>query len=128
MEPSSGQQLLGGQGVAGSPAQQPVLSQQQQALPITHQSAKKKAKKILESSSLNKKMKNSTSEKRGSIVKSIDKLASSIAMDETNSASMESASASSGMMPMMLMMQMQHQQQQMQLQYQHQIQQQQQMM
>jgi len=72
------------------------------------------------------------SEKRGSIVKSIDKLASSITTDEANSAAM--ASASSGMMPMMLMMlmmqqQQQHQQQivQQEQQYQQQMQQQQMM-
>ena len=40
----------------------------------------------------NQKTKNSASEKRGSIVKSIDKLASSIATDEANSAALASAS------------------------------------
>jgi hypothetical protein len=63
----------------------------------------KKARKSMEPSSSNKKMKNSSfSEKRGSIVKSIDKLASSITTDEFNIAAM--ASTSGGMMPMMLMM------------------------
>jgi hypothetical protein len=109
---------------AGRPIQQQVMpppaNQVQQ--PSTSQPvAKKKVKKSAESSSssLNEKIKNSLSEERGSIVKSIDKLASCLTTDEANSAAMASASASSGMMPMMLMMQMQ-QQQQMQLQYQQQ--------
>jgi hypothetical protein len=72
----------------------------------------KKARKSVEPSSSSEKMKNSSlSDKRGSIVKSIDKLASSISADE--------ASTSGGIMLMMLMMQMQQQQQ-----YQQQMQQQ----
>jgi hypothetical protein len=59
--------------------QQPVQPTQQ---------PKKKAKKSLESSLSNEKTKNSFSEKRGSIVKSIDKLASSLSMDEANNAAM----------------------------------------
>jgi len=76
----------------------------------------RRREKSFEPSLLNEKKKNSLSEKRGSIVKSIDKLASSIAMDVINSAAM--ASASTNMMPMMFMMQMQMQmqmQQQLQL-------------
>jgi len=52
----------------------------------------------------NKKTKNSLSKRRGSIVKSIDKLASSIATDEANSAA---AASSSLLMRMFLVMQMQ---------------------
>jgi len=71
----------------------------------------KKARKSVEPSSSSEKTKNSSlSEKRGSIVKSIDKLASSISADEANTAA--AASTSGGIMPMMLMMQMQQQQQQ----------------
>ena len=81
----------------------------------------KKARKSVEPSSSSEKTKNSSlSEKRGSIVKSIDKLASSISADEANTAA--AASTSGGIMPMMLMMQMQQQQQ-----YQQQMQQQQMM-
>jgi hypothetical protein len=71
----------------------------------------KKVRKSLEPSSSNEKTKNSSlSEKRGSIVKSIDKLASSIASNEISSA----ATASSlTMMPMLMVMQMQQQQVQM---------------
>jgi hypothetical protein len=95
--------------------------------------AKKARKSVEPSLSSKKRKKSSLSEKRGSIVKSIDKLASSITTDEANSAAM--ASASSGMMPMMLMMlmmqqqQQQHQQQivQQEQQYQQQMQQQQMM-
>jgi len=60
-------------------------------------------------SSISKKTKSSQSERRGSIVKSIDKLASSIATDEANSAA---AASSSSMMPMFLALQMQQQAQQ----------------
>jgi len=113
---------------AGRAVQQQVMpppANQAQQPSTSQPAAKKKVKKSAESSSssLNEKTKNSLSEKRGSIVKSIDKLASCLTADEANSAAMASASASSGMMPMMLMMQMQHQQQQqqqMQLQYQQQ--------
>jgi len=113
---------------AGRAVQQQVMpppANQAQQPSTSQPAAKKKVKKSAESSSssLNEKTKNSLSEKRGSIVKSIDKLASCLTTDEANSAAMASASASSGMMPMMLMMQMQHQQQQqqqMQLQYQQQ--------
>jgi len=81
----------------------------------------KKARKSVEPSLSSEKTKNSSlSEKRGSIVKSIDKLASSISADEANTAAM--ASTSGGIMPMMLMMQMQQQQQ-----YEQQMQQQQMM-
>jgi len=81
----------------------------------------KKARKSVEPSSSSEKTKNSSlSEKRGSIVKSIDKLASSISADEANTAAV--ASTSGGVMPMMLMMQMQQQQQ-----YEQQMQQQQMM-
>jgi hypothetical protein len=59
---------------------------------------------------LNEKTKNSLSDKRGSIVKSIGKLASSIMSDEANSA----ASASSASMVMLQMQLQQQQQQQMQ--------------
>jgi hypothetical protein len=81
------------------------------------QLAMKKVKRSWESSLLNEKMKNSLS-KRGSIVKSIDKLASTITTDEANSAAtaLALAAASSNMMPMMFMMQMQMQQQQQQMQ------------
>ncbi len=82
--------------------------------PSTSSSTKKsKKKKSPEPSSslLSEKTKNSLSEKRGSIVKSIDKLASSIASDEANSVASASNSA---MMPMMMLMQMQQQQQQQQ--------------
>jgi hypothetical protein len=118
---------------AGRPIQQQVMpppANQPQQPSTSQQSAKKKVKKSSESSSssLNEKTKNSLSEKRGSFVKSIDKLASCLTTDEANSAAMASASASSGMMPMMLMMQMQHQQHQQQQQMQLQYQQQQQMM
>jgi hypothetical protein len=92
----------------------------------------KKARKSVEPSLSSEKTKNSSlSEKRGSIVKSIDKLASSISADEANTAA--AASTSGGIMPMMLMMQMQQQQQyqqqmqQQQQQYQQQMQQQQMM-
>jgi 16S rRNA C1402 (ribose-2'-O) methylase RsmI len=58
----------------------------------------------------NEKTKNSLSERRVSIVKSIDKLASSIVLtDEANSAA---AVSSSSMMPMFLVIQMQQQAQQ----------------
>jgi hypothetical protein len=78
--------------------QQPVVNPPQ---PSTQQSVKKKVKKGSESLS-NKKMKNSLSERRGLIVKSIDKLASSIVTtDEANSAA---AASSSSMMPMFLVM------------------------
>jgi len=110
-------------------AMQPPQQQLQQ--PSTpQQPAKKKTKKSFKPSSLNEKMKNSLSEKRGSIAKSIDKLASSIATYEANSAAIAlgSASASSSMMLMMLMLQMQQQQQMKQMQYQQQMQQQEQMM
>jgi hypothetical protein len=81
----------------------------------------KKARKSVEPSLSSEKTKNSSlSEKRGSIVKSIDKLASSISADEANTAAV--ASTSGGVMPMMLMMQMQQQQQ-----YEQQMQQQQMM-
>jgi len=114
---------------AGRPVQQQVMpppANQAQQPSTSQPAAKKKVKKSAESSSssLNEKTKNSLSEKRGSIVKSIDKLASCLTADEANSAAMASASASSGMMPMMLMMQMQHQQQQQQMQLQYQQQQQ----
>jgi hypothetical protein len=88
----------------------------------------KKARKSMEPTSSSEKTTNSSlSEKRGSIVKSIDKLASSISADEANTAAM--ASTSGGIMPMMLMMQMQQQQYQQQIaqqqqQYQQQMQQQ----
>jgi hypothetical protein len=52
----------------------------------------------------NETAKNSLSERRESIVKSIDKLASSIATDEANSVA---ATSSSTMMPMLMVMQMQ---------------------
>jgi hypothetical protein len=84
--------------------QQPV-TQQVPAPPSTQQSAKKKAKRSLESS-ISKKTKNSQSKRRGSSVKSIDKLASSIVTDEANSAA---AASSSSMMPMFLALQMQQQ-------------------
>jgi len=87
--------------------QQPV-TQQVPAQPSTQQSAKKKVKRSSESS-ISKKTKSSQSERRGSIVKSIDKLASSIATDEANSAA---AASSSSMMPMFLALQMQQQAQQ----------------
>jgi hypothetical protein len=75
---------------------------------------RRKFKKSSESSLSNEKTKNSLSEKRGSIVKSIDKLASSIATDE---ASAVAVASSSSMMPMFMVMQMQQQsQQQMQFQ------------
>jgi len=78
--------------------QQPGVNPPQ---PSTQQSAKKKVKKGSESLS-NEKTKNSLSERRGSIVKSIDKLASSIVTtDEANSAA---AASSSSMMPMFLVM------------------------
>ncbi len=54
-----------------------------------------------------KKTKN-LSDKRGSIVKSIDKLASSIASDEANTSA---TALTSTMMPMIMVMQMQQQQQ-----------------
>jgi hypothetical protein len=76
-------------------------------------------------SSISEKTKNSQSERRGSIVKSIDKLASSIATYEANPAA--ASSSSSSMMPMFLALQMQqqaqHQAQQQQLQQQLQFQQ-----
>jgi len=79
--------------------QQPV-TQQVPAPPSTQQSAKK-AKRSSECS-ISEKTKNSLSERRGSIVKSIDKLASSIvSTDEANSAA---AASSSSMMPMFLVM------------------------
>jgi hypothetical protein len=114
---------------AGRAVQQQVMpppANQAQQPSTSQPAAKKKVKKSAESSSssLNEKTKNSLSEKRGSIVKSIDKLASCLTTDEANSAAMASASASSGMMPMMLMMQMQHQQQQLQYQQQQQMMQQ----
>jgi hypothetical protein len=86
-------------------AQQPGLvpAQQQPPQPSTQQSAKKKVNKASESLS-NEKTKNSLSERKGSIVKSIDKLASSIASDEVNSIA---AASLSSMMPMFLVMQMQ---------------------
>jgi hypothetical protein len=67
-------------------AQQPSLvpAQQQPAQPTTQQSAKKKVKKISESSLSNEKTKKSLFERRGSIAK----LASSIAKDEANWMSM----------------------------------------
>jgi len=97
--------------------QQPV-TQPVPAPPSTQQLAKKKAK--MSSESISEKTKNSQSKRRGSIVKSIDKLASSIATDETNSAA---AASSSSMMPMFLALQRQQQAQQQQLQQQLQFQQ-----
>jgi len=77
---------------------------------------RRKLKKSSESSLSNEKSKNSLSEKRGSIVESIDKLASSIATDE---ASVVAVASSSSMMPMFMVMQMQMQQQsQQQMQFQ----------
>jgi len=102
--------------------QQPVQPTQQQPI-IAPQQPKKKAKRSSESPLSNEKTKNSLSEKRGSIVKSIDKLASSLTTDDANNAAMASASVSSSMMPMMFMMQMQHQQQMQQQQQQQQQQQ-----
>jgi hypothetical protein len=65
---------------------------------------------------MNEKMKNSLSlslfEERDSIVKSSDKLASSIMIDKANSTA--TASASTSMMPMMFMMPIQQQMQQQQ--------------
>jgi len=99
----------------GVVATQPQPAGQQPGLnppppkPSTQQSAKKKVKKGSESLS-NEKTKISLSERRGSIVKSMDKLASSIvSTDEANSAA---AGSSSSMMPMFLVMQMQQQAQQ----------------
>jgi hypothetical protein len=107
-------QVINQQSSAGQPmVHQAVWPTQQQPVFPTQQ-PKKKAKKSSESSLSNEKTKNSLSEKRGSIVKSIDKLASSLSTDDANNAAMASATASSSMMPMMFMMQMQHQQQQQQ--------------
>jgi hypothetical protein len=63
----------------------------------------KKAKKTMESSLFNKSAKNSLSEKRDSIVKSFDKLVSSIVSNEANSA------ASASMMLMLMLLHMQQQ-------------------
>jgi hypothetical protein len=111
-----------GMGVFAPLQQRPVPTQQQPAgqqpganppQSSTQQSAKKKIKKGSESSS-NEKTKNSLSERRESIVKSIDKLASFIvAPEEANSAA---AASLSSMMLMFLMMQMQQQAQQLQFQ------------
>jgi len=110
------------------PTQQPPIIATQQPPIIAPQQPKKKAKKSSEYSLSNEKTKNSLSEKRGSIVKSIDKLASSLTTDDANNAAMASASVSSSMMPMMFMMQMQHQQQMQQQQQQQQQQQMQQVL
>jgi hypothetical protein len=67
----------------------------------------------------NEKTKNSLSEKRGSIVKLIDKLASSIATDEAKSTASESFAS---LMLMFMIQQMQQQQQQSQQQMQLQLQ------
>jgi hypothetical protein len=93
--------------------QQPAA--QQPAMVLAQQSARKKGKKSSESSLSNEKTKSSLSDKRGSIVKSIDKLASSIASDEASSAA---SASSASMMPMFMMLQMQQQQQQQQMQLQ----------
>ncbi len=70
------------------------------------QPAKKKLRRSSDSFSTEK-TKNSQSDKRGSIVKSIDKLATSINTDEANNGV---SASSASLMPMMLMQMMQQQQ------------------
>jgi hypothetical protein len=91
-------------------AQLPNQSQVVLQLSVAAQPKPKKAKKSMEPAASNEKTKNSSlSERRGSIVKSTDKLASSIASDEASAAT---SASSASMMPMFMVMQMQQQQQQ----------------
>jgi hypothetical protein len=80
-----------------------VVQQPMQQPSVAAQPNPKEAKNV-EPASSNEKMKNSSlSERRGSIVKSIDRLASSIASGKASTAA---SASSASMMPMLMMMQM----------------------
>ncbi len=95
------------QPVAQLQVQEPVVAAHQPTSAQPAQLAKKKLRRSSDSFLSTEKTKSSLSDKRGSIVKSIDKLASSINTDEANNAA---SASSASLMPMMLMQMMQQQQ------------------